>query len=467
MRIAIYTTVTAAAMACALCVPGAARATPLSADEAAAIRSEMAAMRQRIAELEAKLNTQAADIASTRTAADAAAANAMAAHTRAADAAKAAGKTRVAWKGGPELSTDDGWSFKPRGRLQVDVAGVNAPSGINSNKSLGIGSEFRRLYLGVDGAMPGGFKYRLEADFANSAVELTDAYLSWTSKNVTVTAGQMKPFWGLEELTSDLFTTNMERAAFAQAFGFERRVGLAAQYMSTDFLIQGGIFGDHANDLLRDANNSNSFDGRVVYFPRLGDTQFHVGGSIHSRKFRDQAATTRYRARPFSHVTDVRLVDTKDFSATGELGYGAELAAIHGPLHAAGEVFWQSAQRPGLANPRFFGAYGEVGYMVTGESRGYKSGIFDRTRPENPVGSGGIGAIEANLRYDWLDLNDAAIIGGRQRIYSASLIWVPTDYTRFILDYGHVVLRDSPVTGAAGDADYNADTVGLRAQFDF
>src|SRR3546814_8750459 len=66
----------------------------------------------------------------------------------------------------------------------------------------------------------------------------------------------------------------------------------------------------------------------------------------------------------------------------------------------------------GMADPTFFGGYAEVGYFLTsGDTRGYKDGKFDRTKPKNPVGKGGMGSLQFNLRYDRLDLSDAAILG--------------------------------------------------------
>src|SRR3546814_11575890 len=74
-------------------------------------------------------------------------------------------------------------------------------------------------------------------------------------------------------MTSDLFTSTMERAAFSQAFGFERRVGLSAQYKGKALLLQGGIFGANADDLTGDSNDNLSVDARAVWMPKLGDTQ--------------------------------------------------------------------------------------------------------------------------------------------------------------------------------------------------
>jgi len=373
----------------------------------------------------------------------------------------------IAWKGAPEISAPGGWSFKPRGRLQLDSAVIDAPSSVAGN-SLGTATELRRAFLGFEGTLPGGFGYRMEADVANSSVELTDVFLTYKpSSQVTLTVGQHKPFWGLEELTSDLFTSMLERAAFNSAFGYERRVGASGAYAGKDVLVQLGVFTDNAADLNADTNNSYSVDGRIVFAPRVGDGQLHIGASAHLRDLNDASTTVRYRARPFFHTTDVRLVDTKAFSATGERDFGLELAYINGPFHATFEGAQMTALRPGLANPTFRGGYAEVGMLVTpGETTAYRGGVYDRIKPAHPVSAGGIGAIQLNARYDFLDLNDAGIVGGQQQAAGLSAIWIPIDYVRFIANYGHLWIDDAAVL-AGTDPSYQVDTFGLRAQFDF
>ncbi|HUQ14084.1 MAG TPA: porin [Novosphingobium sp.] len=440
-----------------------------SAQDFAAMRAEMEAMRNRIETLDAKVDALEAELAQAKSTVVKVEAAPVAPPSVTAKTA-----TTIAWDGAPRIEAavdpkdpkKGKWGFKPRGRLQIDTAGVDAPNSIPGN-SLGIATEFRRAYLGVEGTIPGNFGYRVEADFANSAVDLTDVYLTYKPKpELTLTLGQHKPFWGLEEITSDLFTSFMERAGFNSAFGFERRVGLSAAYAGKSVLVQGGMFVDNAADLNNDANNSYSLDGRVVFMPRLGSGQLHLGGSLHHREFNDAATTTRYRARPFVHTTDLRLVDTRAFSADSETSYGAELAYVRGRFHATGEGHWIVAHRPGLADPGFFGGYAEAGLLLTDEVTAYKGGVYDRIRPRKPLGGGGMGALQLNARYDFLDLSDGAIVGGRQQVAGASLLWIPTDYVRFIVNYGHVWIDDAAV--AAGlDRDYSADTLGVRAQIDF
>jgi phosphate-selective porin OprO and OprP len=395
---------------------------------------------------------------------------AISAKVDAAEAAdKAAAKKPVAetkWKGGPETSDATGFTFKPRGRIQMDTGSVSAPNAVLS-PSLGMATEFRRVYLGAEGAIPGGFGYRIEADVANSSVDLTDVWLTYKTGKTTFTLGQQKAFWGLEEMTSDLFTSFQERAAFNSAFGFERRIGLSAAYAGKDVLVQGGVFTDNAADLNSDSNNSYSVDGRIVFSPKMGNTQLHLGGSAHYREFNGLPNSARYRARPFVHTTDLRFVDTKAFASTGESSFGLEAALINGPFHATLEGHQLTSFRPGLSNPTFRGGYAEVGYFLTkGDSVGYKGGVYDRIKPVNPLGKGGMGAFQVSARYDYLDLSDENVIGGKQSAYGLSLIWVPIDYVRFIANYGHLVLTDSPILAGTAN-DYSIDSVGLRAQIDF
>jgi phosphate-selective porin OprO/OprP len=461
-------------------------AVPAQAQSAdtAAIQQELATMRAQMQQMAQRIDTLEGQLATANAKADEATA---AVAKIPAPTATAKPATEVTWDGAPKFSAPvdpknpsaGTWSFKPRGRLQIDTAGVNAPSGLvdpNSspannpvNKDLGIATEFRRAYIGFDGTIPGGFGYRLEADLAGSSVNLTDLYLTYkASPEVTITVGQYKPYWGLEELTSDLFTSFMERAAFSTAFGYERRVGLGAAYTGKDFLAQGGVFTDDAASLNSDRDNSFSIDGRLVYFPKIGSGQLHLGASAHYRQFNDLTTTPRYSTRPFVHTTDVRFVDTVNQvkNADGEHVLALEGAYILGRFHASAESSWLTATRQGFADPTFNGGYAEVGYLLTNDTTAYKAGVYDRIRPSYPVGKGGIGAIQLNARYDWLDLNDAGIIGGRQQIAGASMLWIPTDYVRFILNYGHLWINDSAIP-AGTDRNYQADSMGLRAQFDF
>ena len=461
--------VLAMAAACGWAVPAQAQDSSAAAiqQQLDAMRQQMAQMASQITTLQAELDEAKAKAAAAETAAGNASQAAQEATVSTKTAQTAAEKTQIAFKGAPEISSG-GWSFKPRGRMQFDVGYLGVPDGI-TDKSTGFASEVRRAYLGFEGKMPGGFGYRAEIDVAQSAVEITDLYLTYNpSKDLTFTVGQHKPFWGLEEMTSDTMTSFTERSAINNAFGNERRLGASAAYAKGALLVQGGVFTDQVADLNNDEDNSLSYDARVVFMPKLLGGQLHLGGSVHIHELNDSATSLRYRVRPFIHTTDLRFIDTGNIPATSETGYGLEAAWISGRFHATGETRWQTINRIAGPNPTFFGGYGEVGYFLTrGDTRGYKGGAFDRTVPAHPVGEGGAGAIELNLRYDYLDLDDAGIVGGKQNGYQAAIVWSPTQYTRFIANYGRLQYTQAAIPAAGGDTSYGVDTYAMRAQVDF
>jgi len=441
----------------ALCTPWAARAQ--SAEEVAALRAEIQRLKEQVSTLEMRLDAISAPVV---------------APPPASPPAKPADETKITWKGAPELSRPDGWSFKPRGRVQADIGFSGKPKG-STDRGLGFASELRRARFGAEGTMPGGFGFRIETEFSDNATEINDAYLTWTRGPLTITAGQHNAFWSLEELTSDSQTSFMERAAFTDAFEFERRVGVSAAYLSKSVSLTGSVFTDNIADLANaqdgvnggDENNSYGFGGRGVWFPVIGRTQWHLGGSAYWRDRGDLArAPVRYRQRPFLHTTNTRFLSTAALGVESETGYGAEFAAIRGAWHVAAEI---GGLRAGLVtggSASFLGGYGEIGYYLTGETRGYKAGFFNRTKVLRPLGKGGAGAFQIVLRYDALDLNDGAVIGGTQKAYLAALVWTPIDLMRVSLNAGWLDYRDALLPDGSR-ADFGTKTLGMRAEIDF
>ena len=446
-------------------------------DDVTALKAEIAALRARLNALEARLDTVGgapgapSSVASAPSPAGGLAAPAASSAVPAVAAAPAPALA-VAWKPAPLLRQGD-WSFKPKGRLQVDAVSVDAPGGI-ADKGTGFASEVRRLRLGAEGTMPGGFGYKIEAELADNQINLVDAYLGWHRRELDLKIGNQNPFQSLDELTSDSMLSLMERPAFTSAFNFQRRLGLSAEWHKGAFIAQGGAFTDSPANLSDngtqrgDTDKSFGFDGRLVYAPHLGSTQLHFAASGHWRDLNGlEASGMRYRARPFAHASNSRFLDTGVIRASQESHYGVEFAAVRGPMHVAGEAHWLTADRIDGPNPTFFGGYAEVGYYLTkGDSRVYRNGQFDRSSPAHPVDQGGAGSVQLTVRYDYLDLNDGAVRGGRQNGYVAGLVWSPVTYVRLSLDYAHLDYRDA-VLLANGSGNYGVDVVGMRAEFDY
>lgn len=444
-------------------------------------------------------------------------------------------KAVPSWKGALEFSDKDvGWSFKPRGRIQYDTAYIGVPGAYAANRNLGFNSRIRRLRLGAEGTMPGGFGYKVDVDFANGSVGFGDALLSYTpkSKDWTARVGNMETLNGLDQITSSNNVTFLERAQFNDAFTNTRRLGasFALTGEKDAYRLEAGIFTAHSID--------GSFDNdgwigavRGVWAPEIGDGRLHLGANYQHREFQSNdngiASTSagapstnqfgRYRARPFLQTTDVRFVDTGAFAARGDDIFGVEAAAIFKNVYFASEAQWTKvrAYRPGTiatgldafaggsgatpaSNPGFFGAYGEVGWFITGETRGYSGNAWGRTKVLNPINKGGSGAFQLAARLDYLDLDDDALKtaattnfatgatslaaldtrlgrGGTQTGYLIGLNWYPIDYVRLMLNYIHIEVEGGPLVAQikplsavpVDDRSYSTDAVALRAQVEF
>ncbi len=424
-------------------------------------------------------------------------------------AAKPADDTVVTrFRGAPEFSTADGWRFKVRGRINYDAVYIENPGDLIPTSDLGFSTRFRRVRLGVEGEMPGGFGYKAELDFADALARAVDVVLIWRAHTATgrspieITLGHIEPLNGFEQISSSRYTSFIERSAFNTAFGNYRRLGVYATYIALDdsVRISAGAFNDTVN--ADRANSDLLLSSRIVWMPLIGDNQLHFGGSIQYRRYQKNNLAVDYRVQPFSANTATRFVDTGNLAVRDDLVIGAEFVGIFGPFHVAAEAQRLQAHtlRPleslgtgeassgsrTAGNPGFFGMHAEAGWMLTGETRGYKDGLWVRTRVRNPLGRGGSGAWSVNVRYDWLDLSDRVgdpssndpvnlVDGGRQSGYLAALVWQPMDYVRFTLEYAYGVVTGGPYqsvvnplgTGPLSERKFDFNVSALRAAWDF
>lgn len=414
-----------------------------------------------------------------------------------------ASQKQVAWKGAPQfVDKEAGWSFKVRGRFMYDVGYVENPEDAINSKNFGFNSRVRRARLGVEGEMPGGFNYKAEADFADNSVSWADVFAEYKPKNspFSVRVGHYETFQSLEQITSSRHIMFLERAQMNEAFNHGRRLGAAVGYDQGDFLVRAGVFNDTINGNYD--NDDWLFGARAVYAPKMGSNQLHFGVNYQHREYQSNAQNFRYRMRNFARVSDQRLVDTNSFAADSDDVFGIEAAGIFGPLHVVGEAQWAKVSAlPSThvfsggdaagttnflaGNPSFSSFYVEAGYWLTGETRGYKKGEWDRTKVKNGFDKGGFGAVGVNLRYDYLDLADSRLYtggvgtstsrGGTQTGYLASIVWQPIDYVRLTAQYAHADIEGGPFastvvptsTDPANERSYGQDSFAMRFAYDF
>lgn len=428
----------------------------------------------------------------------------------------------VAYKGAPEFS-GDGWKFKVRGRFMYDAGYTSNPNNKLAPLDFGFNSRVRRFRIGVEGELGGGFGYSAEADFANAAVAFGDVVLKWKPHNgpLEFTFGNHETFNSLEQQTSSRFISFNERSQIDEAFYSGRRLGISATYTVPDQLqLSLGLFNDGIQATL--GNDDYLIGGRAVYATKLDTTQVQIGATFQYRSFQTSIFNNNYQARPVTQEVATRFVATSGANAflnaagtaanatligasnagiatRGDTSFGFEALAIRGPFHAVAQAqfvksralsltdtlkFGQVTSGARLASdPSFWGGYAEVGYFLTGETRGYKNFKWDRTKVLNPVSKDGYGAFQVVARYDYLDLTDTVgsgatavtVNGGRQTAYQAGLIWIPIDYVRFSLNFSRVEVKGGPLANIANplstaplsERKYGSNVIQSRIAFDF
>lgn len=377
--------------------------------------------------------------------------------------------TDVEWKGAAKIKGEDR-DFKVRGRLMLDYASVDG-DGVNDYVDNAI--EARRARLGVEGKLQDNTKYKFEVSYdpADESIDIEDAYIKWGTAWGDIALGQQKVPVSLEEQTSSRYITFMERAAFTDAFGFQRQVGAVLSNNGDNYSIKAGVFGANLND--EENDEGYTVAARGTFSPTIGngDTLVHLGASIAHSTFED-TGTKRYRVRPLVHQED-RYIDTGSI-ADEELFYGVEGAAVFGPFSVQGEYGRLDADMPSGGSAEFDGWYIDASWFLTGESRKYKKGSFSRVSPANPVDEGGMGAWQIALRYDSLDMSDydtnGALPGsaGEQESYVVGVNWHLNKYTRMMFNYNHTEIEDSLENLAeTGLLDNDIDAWQLRAQIDW
>jgi phosphate-selective porin OprO/OprP len=303
-----------------------------------------------------------------------------------------------------------------------------------------------------------GYKFEFALD--DGRFFLNDFYLRWQPDYVvdTLRFGYFDPPATLQNLVASSSRVLMEVAApvaaFAPGFRLGVDVGRAHQrpslswYVSASSVGQEMEVGDASDEPLR-------LYGRLVWRP-LGAPDperdlLHVGAS--SSWSPDTGSTTiRYRSRPETYLTDY-AVDTGDIDGSANV-LGLEAAWRHGPLILQMESLMSRVDADAGGSPFFYGAYLQVNRALTGEVRGYDTGVstFRRLVPAREMslrggGLGGLGGLELAGRVSWLDVSDDGVNGGRMLSLTVGPAWTWNRFVRVQANYGVARVRDRPDEG--------------------
>jgi phosphate-selective porin OprO/OprP len=360
------------------------------------------------------------------------------------------------------------FSFQAGGRIDVDAAHYD-----QDKQRLGDGTDFRRARLYMRGTLARDFDYMFEYEFADSATRnkgITDAYLRYKGfAPALITVGNFKMPFGMEQLTSDNTTIFLERG-INDILTPGRAIGAELRAAGAKWSLAGGVFGEKPDgDVDKEGDEGWNVAARGTFAPILTpDAVLHLGAGVLRHDPNDSTNALRWRSRPESNITGVYLVDTGVVPHVASFVTGnAELAGLWGPVTFQSEYMHTRVNREGLyQDVDFSGWYAQAAWLLTGERRPYKvaEGVFDRVQPFSSVGLGGIGAWELAARVSEVDLNDGAVVGGKERNLTLAINAYLTSNIRVMLNYIRVLELDRP--GYAYNHD-EPSIIGARLHVDF
>jgi len=361
-----------------------------------------------------------------------------------ASAAEESNSLQKLFRGAPKYYDANGNWIKLRGRVLYDISSLNETPTTGITRDINA-DEFRTARIGVQGGI-GKFKYVGELDFAGGKTTFKDVNIAWKGP-VTVKVGQMKTTNSMEETTSSLNISFLERGMVTDAFGFDRRLGVVVSKTGSNFGISAGAFGNSINGKQSGKPGNTVLSARGTYAPIMGKGKLlHLGASI---RYTDSAVGAPKRSTRWGpHLATEKI---KPVIGANAVLYGLEMATVLGAFHAQGEFIAEDGDQ-GSAK----GGFVQAGYFLTGESRKYKAGAgkFDRTKPLRPLSEGGFGGWEVVARLDTLNARNA--FDEQVTAWTTGLTWYPESHLRVKLNY----------TDANGDR-FVGDGLQLRLQIDW
>jgi phosphate-selective porin OprO/OprP len=247
-----------------------------------------------------------------------------------------------------EIESSDGhYSAKLGGRIQWDYNHAEL-NGVTDEDDFSI----RRARLYLSGNV-NDWSYKVQFNLGNgnggTHEDLYIRYNGWGKQAVVTIGNQNEPF-GLEQLESSKDISYLERSAVTEGHVPGRQEGILFSGQRGDITYALGVFED----------DGTAVTGRVTYAPiKSADEVLHIGGA-HSRRDEDLDIT------------------------------GLEVAYARGRYHIQSEFI--SSKENNVSRKGF---YVQAGWIITGEKRPYKNGIFKRVKPANSFG-----AWELVVRYE-------------------------------------------------------------------
>lgn len=360
----------------------------------------------------------------------------------------------------PVVHADDNVTATFSGRLHYDVARFdNDDRGTDERAN----DDLRAAWLAVSGKFY-GFDYKLETDVAGQRPVARDVYVARSFGNTTVTAGQFKQFFTLDDRGSSNHIPAVERSWLAQTLAPTYRLGVGVNGYQQGMFWSGSVYSLESIDAWK--TKGRAAGGRAGYAPwREAGHVLHLGAALAHEHYDNPGANgaspLRVQPRVAGYFGDNSRLNLVDFHSGRDVSvdkYGLEVAAVHGGLSLQGE-YGGALYDDGQQRARVTSGYLQATWLLTGETRPYdaKAGRFTQLKPAHDSG-----AWELVARIDHIE--------GKQwprdlsaDAWTVGVNWYARKHARVMLDWTDTERRDEA-------ANRTLDRTGVlagRIQLDF
>ena len=345
-----------------------------------------------------------------------------------------------------ERVDDPRYQFLFGGRIQNDWGAYVPDNDLEDDfGGDGTGTKFRRARLYFQGQFFRFGFFKAEYDFSdgNDGTEFSDVYAGLNLPNIgLLRVGRFKEPFSLQFQNSSNFISFNERSG-SDALNPGQNSGIM---LNGNFLIRDSTYAvafmRRTDDIGEGFSSKEDYHltARVTglpYFEDGGARLLHLEIG-YSHQFADKSIGTRYQQRPGNDFAP-NIVDTGEIFVDNVELFNAGFAVVEGSLSLQSEATI-SVPHGGISeDPVFWGAYAELSWWITGETRRYLRGrgVFSRVVPKRRFDpeQGRWGAFETALRYSWLDLSSDGIRGGTLSEWSLALNWVLFSNMRVSTNY--------------------------------
>lgn len=363
--------------------------------------------------------------------------------------------SQIYWNGDRRFSSANGdFTARIGGRIHFDAIYTDDEDHTTD------GVKFRRARLYVRGTAHSNVDYNFAVDFAGGDADFRDMYIKVNELvgPLYLQVGQFFAPHGLETQTSSNYMAFVERSPI-DGLSPQRASGIAtgAKFAEGDGTWKFALFN---NETMSDGDaESGHWEAalRGTYRFDLGDANdsfMHLGGGITMGSSADSLS--------FDGTTGVArgddLVALSGISSDGIQRANLELAAVFGGFSAQAEYRTVDIDgKDGADDTTLDGAYVQLSWFATDDSRPYKNGVFSGVKPTNPwKGWGdGTGALEFVARYSMVDFSDSPAASGAAAV-EGNLVtlganWYLNRSARMMLNY-NMAESDSD-SGVSTDKD--------------